>query len=229
MSTLNLATKNTTDFTVLNSGEAYISRNKAAAILGVTKQAIGQRVSALHPNYYNNQPLTAEMLQQLDTYYAFDAGRYCTGEAQQLAKLLMKAGAKAYIYHEAGYVISATPTPPPQPALPDFSNPATAARAWADKHEALQLETDAHTETKVELHSTVLALEDKTIQLDESSEYYSVKRVAALNGKTWKDYSWIKLKATGIMPVKIFDANYGEVNAYHTLAWTTAYPDDRLK
>ena len=129
MNTLNLATKNTTDFRVLNNGEAFISQRKAADLLGVSHQAIGQKVIGLQPNYIKCKGLDAEMLHLACTHYAFDAKQHCTGEAQQLAKQFMKAGAKA----------------------------------------------------------------------------------------------------SGIMPVKVFDANYGEVNAYHTLAWTTAYPDDRLK
>jgi len=127
MTNKNLATKNTTDFTVLDNGKAYISRNKAAVILGVSNQSLGTKLLVLVPNLQSNQPLIAEFLQLACTHYAFDAEQHCTGKAQQLAKQFMKAGAKAYIYHEAGYTLNA------QPALPDFSNPAIAARAWVDK------------------------------------------------------------------------------------------------
>ena len=105
----NLATTNKTDFTILVSGEAFISRNKTATLCGVTQSAISQRLISLYPNLESNQQLTADLLQQLITYYAFDAGRYCTKEAQQIAKALMTAGAKAYIYHQAGYQFDAKP------------------------------------------------------------------------------------------------------------------------
>ena len=106
-------------------------------------------------------------------------------------------------------------------ALPNFTNPAEAARAWADKHEALELETAAHVETKVQL-------EAKSTQLDQSKEYFSIKRVAANNGVSWQSYKWRTLIATGAPYVKIFDANYGQVNAYHLTAWKLAYPEARL-
>lgn len=35
-------------------------------------------------------------------------------------------------------------------------------------------------------------------QLDTSKDWYSIKRVAALNGVSWKRFDWRKLKATGI-------------------------------
>ena len=66
------------------------------------------------------------------------------------------------------------------------------------------------------------------IELDQSKQWYSIKRVAQINGRSWKEFSWNKLKAasvvTGFPSRKIFDANYGEVNTYHKAAWDAAYP-----
>lgn len=66
-------------------------------------------------------------------------------------------------------------------------------------------------------------------ELDRSKDWYSIKRVAALNGVDWKSFKWRKLKEAsvqvGIPARKIFDANYGEVNVYHAKAWETAYPN----
>ena len=100
-----------------------------------------------------------------------------------------------------------------------------ALRAYADEveehdktKEALELEQTQHDATRTQLEYT-------STQLDQSKEYFSIKRVAANNGVSWKVYSWRKLKATGAPIVKIFDANYGEVNAYHHTAWKLAYPD----
>lgn len=69
-------------------------------------------------------------------------------------------------------------------------------------------------------------------QLDTSKDWYSIKRVAALNGVSWKNFKWRKLKEAGDRMgydvKKIFDANYGEVNTYHKDVWSTVYPDYEL-
>lgn len=104
----------------------------------------------------------------------------------------------------------------PQPQLPQTF--AQALRVAADIQEALELEQTQHNATRTQLEYT-------STQLDQSKEYFSIKRVAANNGVSWKVHSWHKLKASGAPIVKIFDANYGEVNAYHHTAWKLAYPD----
>lgn len=69
-------------------------------------------------------------------------------------------------------------------------------------------------------------------QLDTSKDWYSIKRVAALNNVPWKTFKWRKLKEAGermgYAVKKIFDANYGEVNAYHKDVWEAVYPDYEL-
>ena len=67
------------------------------------------------------------------------------------------------------------------------------------------------------------------IELDESKDYYSIKRVAFLNNISWKTLDWRKLKHESNCQerdiVKIFDANYGEVNTYHRSVWEVVYPN----
>jgi len=69
-------------------------------------------------------------------------------------------------------------------------------------------------------------------ELDKSKDWYSIKRVAALNGVSWKTFDWRRLKETGAQMrygvKKIFDANYGEVNTYHKEVWEKAYPTYEL-
>lgn len=69
-------------------------------------------------------------------------------------------------------------------------------------------------------------------ELDRNKDWYSIKRVAALNGVDWKIFDWRKLKRTGEMMgydvKKIFDANYGEVNTYHRDVWEKVYPEYEL-
>lgn len=67
------------------------------------------------------------------------------------------------------------------------------------------------------------------IELDYSKDWYSIKRVAALNGVDWKIFNWRRLKEKSIElgygVKKIFDANYTEVNTYHRDAWEAVYPE----
>lgn len=66
-------------------------------------------------------------------------------------------------------------------------------------------------------------------ELDYSKDWYSIKRVAAMNGVDWKTFNWRKLKEKSIElgygVKKIFDANYGEVNTYHRDDWEVTYPE----
>lgn len=65
-------------------------------------------------------------------------------------------------------------------------------------------------------------------ELERSKEWYSIKRVAALNGVDWRVFKWRALKKEsekrGLGIKKIFDANYGEVNTYHESVWEKVYP-----
>lgn len=74
--------------------------------------------------------------------------------------------------------------------------------------------------------------EELKAQLDTSKDWYSIKRVASLNGVNWKTFDWRRLKNVGeqmgYQVKKIFDANYGEVNTYHKLVWENAYPEYEL-
>lgn len=69
-------------------------------------------------------------------------------------------------------------------------------------------------------------------ELDRSKEWYSIKRVAHLNGVSYKVFDWRKLKLEsqrqGYGVKKIFDANYGEVNTYHVNVWERVYPNMEL-
>ena len=65
------------------------------------------------------------------------------------------------------------------------------------------------------------------VMLDESQEWASIKRMEI---KTGKHFEWRKLKkaskSMNIPPRKIFDANYGEVNSYHSSVWLAVYNID---
>lgn len=65
-------------------------------------------------------------------------------------------------------------------------------------------------------------------ELDRSKEWYSIKRVAHMNGVSHKAFDWRKLKIEsqrqGYGVKKIFDANYGTINVYHMNVWEKVYP-----
>lgn len=91
------------------------------------------------------------------------------------------------------------------------------------------------TKLKVEREAKKLAEQkvcELETELDRNKDWYSIKRVAALNGVDWKKFDWRKLKQTGEKMgygvKKIFDANYGEVNTYHRDVWEKVYPEYEL-
>lgn len=90
-----------------------------------------------------------------------------------------------------------------------------ALRAYADALEEKQL-----AEKKVD------ALQ---IALSESKEWYSVIRMNKLNGRRDRDeyFDWKPLKkasaSLGYEIKKVFDQNYGKINAYHRDVWEEVY------
>lgn len=91
----------------------------------------------------------------------------------------------------------------------------SALRAYADEVERRQIAEQQNERLQQEL--------------DYSKDWYSIKRVAAMNGVDWKTFNWRKLKEKSIElgygVKKIFDANYGEVNTYHRDVWEATYPE----
>lgn len=70
-------------------------------------------------------------------------------------------------------------------------------------------------------------LEQKTEQLDESKEWYSIKRWAKEHNMNWRSINWRRMKALsyglGYEIKKIFEANYGQVNIYHINVFKTYF------
>ena len=127
-----------------------------------------------------------------------------------------------------------------QISIPDFSNPAAAARAWAEQFEiaqAIGIQRDQAVATKAEIGARreatamntasqavkkVAALE---VQLDHSKEYCTIKRMEML--KHGRKFEWRRLKSTctemDIPSIDVFDQNYGTVKSYHVDVWLEAY------
>ena len=127
----------TVDFKVNTvTGEAFISQRKAAELLGVSHVAVANHVASYHPNYLNDNGLSPEILQQVTTHYALYS-KAANDKSRAFAEVLMQAGAKAFIYHQAGVQINAAPQP-------QFNLPTT----YLDALKCLVAETEAHNETK---------------------------------------------------------------------------------
>ncbi|MDO7392124.1 ORF6N domain-containing protein [Acinetobacter baumannii] len=124
-------------------------------------------------------------------------------------------------------------------SLPNFFDPAEAARAWADQYEAKQVafkERDHAIATKAEISDkkTATAMATASVksrqaeklkeQIGESKNYASVKAVEKVAGG---QYNWRELKkwclAHGKKIKDIADANYGSVKIYHKDAWKAVY------
>ena len=118
-------------------------------------------------------------------------------------------------------------------ALPDFSNPAIAARAWADQVEARQLAERTKAEIGSRREATAMAtasiavrkVSKLEIELDKSKQYATVKRMEMLyHGQR---FNWRILRSVGdqmgIQAIDVFDANYGTVKAYHAEVWREAF------
>ncbi len=65
------------------------------------------------------------------------------------------------------------------------------------------------------------------IKLDESKEWYSIKRMEKLNKGQHFDWRLLKKESErmGVEIKEVFDANYGKVNAYHISVWESLFFD----
>lgn len=119
------------------------------------------------------------------------------------------------------------------PVLPNFANPADAARAWAEQYEARLIAERTKAEIGSRREATAMATASAAArkarrleaELDQSMQYASIKRMEMLyHGQK---FNWRILKSTatemGIQSIDIFDANYGTVKAYHADVWREAY------
>lgn len=112
-----------------------------------------------------------------------------------------------------------------------YATPATVDAIIADPDFGIRLLT-AFKEEQVKNKALAAEKNKLQIELDYSKEWYSIKRVAALNGVSWKSLDWHRLKDRSVQMgygvKKVFDANYGEVNTYHCDVWEAVYPQYEL-
>jgi len=121
----------------------------------------------------------------------------------------------------------------------DFGNPAEAARNWALQYERAQqaeeiaqaailtrnVLNDTKTATALNTSSQAVKKANKLErELGVLKTHVSIKFMSALYKKS---FNWRLLKSTSIememLPIEIFDANYGTVKAYHVEVWRETY------
>lgn len=99
-----------------------------------------------------------------------------------------------------------------------YLTPAKVEEALLNPDVLIQLATTLKDERQKRIEAEK-QLEAKTEALDESNDWYTIKRRAFGNGVNWHVYNWRALKrlsaCLGKEVKKAFDANYGEVNLYH--------------
>src|SRR5690625_854522 len=121
-----------------------------------------------------------------------------------------------------------------------FSEALRLAADLAEKNELLQLERDEAVRTKAHIGSrreaTAMATASAEArraarqerEIDESTQYATIQRMQMIyHGQR---FDWRILQGTGIemgiVPIDVFDANYGTVKAYHADVWKEAYALD---
>ena len=210
--TTQISTTNPNEVTVnLVTGEAFISQTKAAAELGIARSSLQKWLVKEQVKYDVRQGLSSEILALAAGYYALDSAA-ATPEAKELLRKISQAGAKAYLYHEAGLSIGVTQ-----------QRPLTQLEAY---EELVRME-----KTRLALLDTVGAqekvIDHKNIKTDSSTTHFTIKRIRALNqGMKIDPKILLKVSEQLKSDVESVYDHYGQpINQYNREVWEEAYPD----
>jgi hypothetical protein len=103
---MNEVLKAQNDVTVFANGDVTISQRKLANLLGVNENTMLKYIRSTHSNYMKSNGLDAFLVASSTHYFATKA-KTRTQQAIDLSAKFMEAGAKAFLYHEAGYKFEA--------------------------------------------------------------------------------------------------------------------------
>ena len=198
-----------------STGEAYISQRKAEELLGLPSGTLRSWLSRNHQEANTINGLDAKLLQLATTYYAIES-RAKTSEALSFLVTLSEAGAKAFLYHEAGYVMEAK-KPEQELSLFDSLSAGFARMAQVEREQSEQ-------KTKLfSLEQRTEAVEARQSAIIDQSSYFSVLAYAISNGfnMTTGQASGISRKCgklskdLGSTIGTIVDPRFGSVKTYH--------------
>ena len=202
------------------TGEAYISIRKTAELLQMPDTTLRDYLKSAHPRYDRKQGLTPELLQNIVNFRA----RQGSEVAFTLLEKLAEAGAKAFIYHQAGYVVSAKPT--------KLEIPTNYVAQL--KQLILLVEENEKLEGEIKNNERVIFIQKETIETkkvitNESSEYYSINRVKKLNlDSKFSGQILSKVSMDEGYTVEHLYVTYDNQHApqvYHKDIWVLVYPD----
>lgn len=106
------------DFTIMENGEAYISQRKLAEKIGIEKTTLTKAISR-KSSFVSGWKLNEINQIHADSLHLV-SGHYAQQGVKEAARFLMeiaKAGARAWVYHEAGYTFNVVENPEPMDEL----------------------------------------------------------------------------------------------------------------
>lgn len=199
------------------TGEVFISQRKAAEKLGIGQSTLSEFFTRSNVSY-TKQGVSSELFELAIIHYALDA-RAPTSEAKELLRMVSKAGTRAYLYHEAGYVIQAVPIQPKSPIELAKENVAQA--------QAMLALIENQEKLKLELAMKQEIIDQKLIVTNENPEYRTVATMRKLDPDGVYDGNLLTRKRIEMqLPHAQLYApdGYPTVNTYHIHVWKSTYP-----
>ena len=213
------------------TGEAFATISGYARMAGKTVDAISKRIKR-DSSLDKSQLKTAEIL----TAAGFRSSTlipesiisdWIIKDNPDLARQMMAAGVRVFLYGVAGYEV--------KPSEPEPQTPQTyieALRALADAEEAKEKQRLLIERQQMELESAEDDVQQLSTAVDEVFGYASIIRVAKFNNVSETRFKWRVLKAQTLalgMDVKRVPCPRFETKLlYPYEAWETAYPDVAL-
>ena len=209
------------DITVnTKTGEAYISQRKLAAELGIHHSSLQTHLATRHPNLLFSEGIPSNILQETAIHFAYKS-KAANTTAESFAAKLMEAGAKAYLYHEAGIAMNAVQQQRPLTQLEAFKE-----LVRLEEERIALLETVSQQSGLLVQQKEVI--DYKKIITGEGEEYFPISLI--LNHNEDRTFSGRRLAIFSakaeIDPIPMF-ASKGQipVKAYHWSVWEAAYPN----
>ena len=228
----NLATLNKDDFTITENGEAFISQGKAAELIGKTNGSVRHYFSANSKSKSDiSQGLTPENLQEMVSYFSAKGEE----KAVRLGAKLMEAGAKAFMYHSAGYELQAISTVKVKTKLEIAKDMVILLEDIEAKEIALAKVNKSFESTRGKLGGTTKAknaiqLKFDTMECDygQGEDYIPVAVMKAKHPEYANAFRGAALskaaKLTGHTVKKVKTLYNIEVNQYPLALWLEVYP-----